>query len=89
MTPVGAMGAGEIPPPGCHGRAALLKSRNANRHEFVLGRKYLGGGAEPARGQECRDAGKTMPSPNYLLSTRQSEVLINQQLDSSDQSNCI
>ena len=36
---VKAMNNGEIPPPGCHGRAALLQSRNANRQEFVLGRK--------------------------------------------------
>jgi len=41
MTPVGVMGAGEIPPPRCHGGAALLKARNANRQEFVLGRKYF------------------------------------------------
>ena len=58
MTPVGAMGAGEIPPPGCHGKAALLQSRNANGQEFVLGCKYFQ--AEPARGQECRDNEKTI-----------------------------
>ena len=32
---------GEIPPPGCHGRAVLLQSRNANRQEIALGRKYF------------------------------------------------
>ena len=37
------LGHGEIPPPGCHSNAALLQSRNANRQEFVLGRKYFPG----------------------------------------------
>ena len=80
MTPVGAMGAGEIPPPRCHGRAALLKSRNANRQEFVLRPRYSQ--AELARSQECWDAGKTIPSPIiYYVSPK---FQLTNKLDSSD-----
>ena len=78
---VGVMGAGEIPPPRCHGKAALPQSRNANRQEFVLCRKYFQ--AEPARVQECQDAGKNIPSQMIYYQSVSPKFLLINKLDTS------
>ena len=65
--PVASEHLGEIPPPGCHSNAALHQSRNANRQEFVLGRKYKSSGC--IRLHHCGFA-KDLRAPtniNFLL----------------------
>ena len=67
---------GEIPPPRCHGRAALLKSCNEDMPEFVLRPQYFPGraGAQPI----MLGCWEDYSNSNYLLSVSKSKVLISQ-----------